>query len=182
MTESAPVPKTLTSPAPAHPPKREAFNLGAMTNTDPKGFVRPVDEYRREPWGLYMARPADHQRFHYLESWLLPSLGLRANVFHFTPGHEEDQDHYVDIGKFTDGGREWQSEDHYLDLVVRTGRSTELLDVDELFDARLAGFIDSPRAESAIHAAVVAIDGIAAHGHNLLAWLHAIGQPIAFRA
>lgn len=165
----------------AHPPKHETFDLDAMTNTDPKGFVRPVDEYRREPWGLYMARPADHERFGYLESWLLPSVGLRVTVFHFTPGNEQDQDHYVDIGEFTDEGRVWRSEDHYLDLVVRTGRETELLDVDELFDARLAGLLDAERAEAAVHRAVAAIDGIAAHGHDLLAWLASAGMPIAFR-
>ena len=170
-----------TSPHRAHPPKHEAFDLDAMTNTDPKGFVRPVDEYRRAPWGLYMARPADHERFHYLESWLLPALGLRATVFHFTPGHEQDQDHYVDIGEFTADGNVWRSEDHYLDLVVRTGRGTDLLDVDELLDARLAGLLDTRRAEAAVHRMAAAVDGIAAHGHDLLAWLSALGTPIAFR-
>lgn len=167
--------------SPAHPPKHETFDLDAMTNTDPKGFVRPVDEYRREPWGLYMSRPADHERFHHLESWLLPALGLRVSVFHFTPGNEQDQDHYVDIGEFTDEGGVWRSEDHYLDLTVRTGRDTALLDVDELFDARIAGLLDAERAEAAIYRAAAAIDGIAAHGHDLLAWLAAIGMPIAFR-
>ncbi|WP_038169354.1 DUF402 domain-containing protein [Tomitella biformata] len=171
----------MTNNTAAHPPKHETFDLDAMTNTDPKGFVRPVDEYRREPWGLYMARPADHPRFYYLESWLLPTLGLRASVFHFTPGHERDQDHYVDIGEFSDGGRTWQSEDHYLDLVVRTGTCTELLDVDELFDARLAGLLDQERAEAAVHRAVAAVDGIAAHGHDLLAWLGSLGMPAVFR-
>lgn len=171
----------MTAPPAAHPPKLETFDLDTMTNTDPKGFVRPVDEYRRVPWGLYMARPADHPRFHYLESWLLPAMGLRATVFHFTPGHEQDQDHYVDIGDFTDAGRVWRSEDHYLDLVVRTGRSTELLDVDELFDARLAGLIDQRSAEAAVRRMAAAVDGIAAHGHDLLAWLASLGMPIDFR-
>lgn len=173
--------RELTARVPAHPPKRETFDLDAMTNTDPKGFVRPVDEYRREPWGLYMARPADHERFRYLESWLLPALGLRVSVFHFTPGHEQEQDHYVDVGLFSDDGRVWRSEDHYLDLVVRTGCDTELLDVDELLDARLAGLLDAECAEDAVRRAVAAVDGIATHGHDLLAWLAAIGMPIAFR-
>ena len=39
-----------------HPPKHETFDLAGRTNTDPKGFVRAVDEYRLCPWGLYMAR------------------------------------------------------------------------------------------------------------------------------
>ena len=42
-----------------------------------------------------MARPTPRRaQFHYIESWLLPSLRLRATVFHFNPGHERDQDYY----------------------------------------------------------------------------------------
>ena len=49
--------------------------------------MRAVDEYAVQPWGLYVARPTPGRaQFHYLESWLLPSLGLRATVFHFNPG------------------------------------------------------------------------------------------------
>ena len=82
-----------------HAPKHETFDLAARTNTDPKGIVRAVDVYTVEPWGLYMARPTPGRaQFHYLESWLLPSLGLRATVFHFNPGYELDQDYYLDVG------------------------------------------------------------------------------------
>ena len=66
--------------AAVHPPKQETFDLVGYTNTDPKGIVRAVDEYLVTPWGLYMARPTPGRtQFHYLESWLLPSLGLRAD-------------------------------------------------------------------------------------------------------
>ncbi len=66
-----------------------------------------------------MARPTPGRaQFHYLESWLLPSLGLRANVFHFNPpGYERPQDYYLDIGMITVGDTAWHTEDHYLDLV-----------------------------------------------------------------
>ncbi len=174
-------PATDTHVHSAHPPKHETFDLDAMTNTDPKGFIRPVDEYRRTAWGLYMARPADHPRFHYLESWLLPGLGLRASVFHFTPGNQQDQDHYVDIGEFSDHGSVWVSEDHYLDLVVRTGRGTELLDVDELFDAVAARLLPQDTAQTAVARAVAAVDGTAAHGYDLIAWLESVGAPIRFQ-
>ena len=123
-----------------HAPKHETFDLVAKTNVDPKGFVRVVDEYRVEPWGLYMARPSDHAHFDYLESWLLPALGLRASVFHYLPAHARDQDYYVDIGEYTAGASRWTSVDHYLDLSVRTGRDYDLLDVDELFDAFRTNF------------------------------------------
>ena len=67
--------------------------------------------------------PADPGRaqFHYLESWLLPSLGLRATSSTSTRGYERDQDYYLDVGRYTPGQTVWRSEDHYLDLVVRTG-------------------------------------------------------------
>ena len=62
--------------------------------------MRAVDVYTVTPWGLYMARPTPGRaQFHYLESWLLPSLGLRATVFHFNPGYERDQDFYLDVGR-----------------------------------------------------------------------------------
>ena len=119
-----------------HPPKNETFDLVARTNTDPKGIVRAVDEYTLQPWGLYLARPTPGRaQFHYLESWLLPSLGLRATVFHFNPGHERDHDYYLDVGEYTPGPAAWRSEDHYLDIEVRTGVGAELADVDELLDA-----------------------------------------------
>lgn len=172
----------MTAIEPPHPVKHETFDPGAMTNTDPKGYVRPVDEFRREPWGLYMARPADHPSFFFLESWMLPQMGLRVSVFHFTAGHETDQDFYVDIGEFTDHGTHWTSQDHYVDLVVRTGRGTQLLDVDELFDAVHAGLLAPPAAERAVMRAAYAIDGIAAHERDLIEWLTAEGMPIRFGA
>ncbi|GAA4480918.1 DUF402 domain-containing protein [Rhodococcus olei] len=164
-----------------HPPKVEAFNLTDRTNTDPKGFIREVEHYRVHPWGLYMARHADHPHFHYLESWLLPDLGLRASIFHYHPYHARDQDRYVDIGDFTRGTDVWRSEDHYLDLVVRTGRDTELLDVDELLAAYATGLLDAAATERAIATATRAVDGIAAHGHDLDAWLAAEGMPVSWR-
>ncbi|MEO9222009.1 MAG: DUF402 domain-containing protein [Mycobacteriaceae bacterium] len=164
-----------------HPPKFETFDVAAHTNTDPKGFLRPVDAYEVCPWGLYLARPADHAQFDYLQSWLLPSLGLRATIFHFTPGHERDQDRYVDIGEYVRDGDLWQGTDHYLDLVVRTGRDTQMLDTDELLAAGRAGLLDAATSELAISRAVTAVDGIAVHGHDLDAWLGSLGMPVTWR-
>jgi len=155
----------------------------AHTNTDPKGIVRAVDEYRLLPWGLYLARPTPGRaQFHYLESWLLPGLGLRATVFHFSPGYERDQDRYLDIGRITAGPDRWEMEDHYLDVVVRTGRSAELIDVGELFEAHRLGLIDTEAAESAVLAAAAALDGLALHGHDLDAWLADIGLDLRWRS
>ncbi len=163
-----------------HPPKTETFDVAAGTNTDPKGIVRPVDTYQVRPWGLYLARAADHQQFDYIESWLLPQLGLRATIFHFTPGHERDQDRYVDIGDYRRDGEVWLSTDHYLDLVVRTGRDTTLLDTDELLAARAADLLDASSSELAVRRAVAAVDGIATHNHDLDAWLSSQGMPVTW--
>ena len=165
-----------------HPPKHETFDLLARTNTDPKGFVRAVDEYRLCPWGLYMARPTPGRiQFHYLESWLLPHLGLRANVFHFNPGYERDQDHYLDVATITVGSDRWLTEDHYLDLVVRTGRGTELVDIDELLEAQRLGLLSTEAAEGAVRTAFTAVVGLAEHGHDLHAWLASTGVELSWR-
>ncbi|WP_433679373.1 DUF402 domain-containing protein [Nocardia sp. CA-119907] len=155
-----------------HRPKVEYFNLAELTNTDPKGFVRPVERYRAEPWGLYMARTSDHPQFHYIESWLLPGLSIRVTVFHYHPAHRRDQDYYLDIGQFTRvEPKKWKAVDHYLDIVVRSERETELLDIDELLAAHAAGLITLAEATAAIDHASIAIDGIAAHGYSLERWL-----------
>jgi predicted RNA-binding protein associated with RNAse of E/G family len=155
-----------------HPPKHETFDLTARTNTDPKGIVRAVEVYTVEPWGLYLARPTPgRDQFHYLESWLLPSLNLRVTIFHFNPGHTRDQDYYLDVGQYTAGPQAWSSEDHYLDLVVRTGREVELLDVDEMLTALRQGLISPESAERAVQTAVTTTEGLARHQYDLDRWL-----------
>jgi uncharacterized protein len=157
--------------------------VAARTNTDPKGIVRAVDVYTREPWGLYMARPTPgRQQFHYLESWLLPSLGLRANVFHWNPGHERDQDFYLDVGTITVDDRGiWRTVDHYLDLAVYTGKRTDLLDVDELLEAHHMGLVQPEAAEQAILTAASTIDGLAHHDYDLHSWLASNAMNLSWR-
>lgn len=129
-----------------------------------------------------MARPTPGRaQFHYLESWLLPSLQLRANVFHWNPGHERSQDYYLDIGEITAGGDIWRTVDHYLDLVVHTGQRTELVDIDELLEAHKAGLITDRAAENAVNNAVSTMMGLAEHHHDLLAWLASNGMQISWR-
>ncbi|MGO4614671.1 DUF402 domain-containing protein [Nocardia sp. 2YAB30] len=164
-----------------HRPKVEYFNLADLTNTDPKGFVRPVERYHVEPWGLYMARTSDHPQFHYLESWLLPELSIRATVFHYHPAHQRDQDYYLDLGEFSVvGPKKWKSVDHYLDIVVRSTRETQLLDVDELLAAHAAGLIRLGEAEAAMQHAAAAIDGIAANGHTFEGWMESLGITLTW--
>jgi uncharacterized protein len=134
------------------------------------------------PWGLYLARPTPGRvQFHYLESWLLPSLGLRATVFHFNPGHERDHDYYLDVGEYTPGPVVWRSEDHYLDLEVRTGWGAGLADVDELLEAVRYGLLTPEVGELAMRRAVAAVDGLARNDYNLNAWLAGNGMRLAWR-
>lgn len=165
-----------------HPPKRETFDLRARTNTDPKGIARAVDVYRVESWGLYMARPTPgREQFHYIESWLLPSLGLRATIFHFNPGHEKDQDYYLDVGEFTATPDAWYAEDHYVDLVTHRGVGTDVLDVDELMSAVADGLLPVPVAQRAVLRTVAAVEGLTRNDHDLLRWLAGNGMDLTWR-
>lgn len=145
--------------------------------------MRAVDEYAVRPWGLYVARPTPGRvQFHYLESWLLPSLGLRATVFHFNPGHERDHDYYLDVGEYRRGATVWHSEDHYLDIEVRTGARAELTDVDELLDAVRHGLLTPETAEQAVRRAVAAVDGLARNGYDLVRWLAQHSMELTWRS
>src|SRR5262249_46333194 len=120
----------------------------------------------------YMARPTPgRKQFHYLESWLLPPLGLRASVFHFNPGYELDQDFYLDVGRFTRGPSVWHSEDHYLDLIVRTRSGVDLEGGDELLTAVRHGLLSPDVGETALRAALDAMQGLSEHGYDLDRWL-----------
>jgi uncharacterized protein len=144
--------------------------------------VRAVDLYAVHPWGLYLARPTPGRaQFHYIESWLLPSLGLRATVFHFNPGYERDQDYYLDIGEYTPGPDVWHSEDHYLDIVVRTGSTADLTDIDELLCAVREGLLTAEAGERAVRRAVNAVGGLASNGYDLSRWLAADGIELSWR-
>ena len=145
--------------------------------------MRAVDVYTVEPWGLYMARRTPGRaQFHYMESWLLPALGLRATVFHFKPGHELDQDYYLDVGRYTSGATAWHAEDQYLDLVVRTGIGVELSDVDELLTAVRHGLLTPETGEQAVQTAVSAIDGLSRHDYDLNRWLADNGMTLIWRS
>jgi predicted RNA-binding protein associated with RNAse of E/G family len=165
-----------------HPPKRETFDVPSGTNTDPKGFVRSVSEYRVEPFGLYMSRAVPgHPKLEWLESWLLPDLGIRVTDWWFASGHERDQDFYMDIVDVERDGEVWRTLDHYLDIVVRTGRGSEVIDLDEYVEAVATGVLDPAAAERALNSSYRAVAGLAAHGHDVVAWLGSLDMPVHWR-
>lgn len=166
----------------AHPPKRERFDLAGNVNVDPKGISRAVDEYRVTEYGLYLARPTPGRaQFHYVESWVLPALGLRVTDFWFNPGHERDQDFYVDVVSVEVHDDEWVTTDLYLDLSVRTGRSVTVLDTDELLEATTGGLISVGTARDALERTYRTVDALAAHDYDLPRWLASIGMPTRWR-
>lgn len=163
-----------------HPVKSETFDIAARTNVDPKGHLRPVEVFRRTDFGLYMARGANHPRFGYLESWLLPDLGLRANIFHFREGVEERQDYYFDVAEIERDGEVWTTRDLYVDLVSVTGEPIDVLDIDELAAATSAGLITAAEAEGAIDTTLSAVEGITRHNDDAMKWLRSRGIELTW--
>ncbi len=168
---------------PVHPPKVESFDLVAETNTDPKQTLRDVDEYRLEPFGLYVARPMPgHPHLRYLESWLLPEAGLRVSRWHWHPGSAPNHDFYVDIVDIETGPSRWRCVDHYLDIEVGDGRYARLVDIDEFVVAVQANLLDAETAQRALERAYRCVDGLAHHGYDLAAWLRSQGIMLSWRA
>lgn len=155
-----------------HPPKIATFDVPARINIDTKGQERPVDEYRVTPFGLYMSRPmVGRPTARWMQSWLLPELGLCVTDWWWNPGHERDQDFYVDICEIVRDSDRWVLTDHYLDIIVRNRRDAQVIDVDEFVGAVACGVLGPAAAEAAMHHTHRAVDGLAAHGHDLDAWL-----------
>lgn len=155
-----------------HPPKIATFDVPANLNIDTKGVAREVDEYRVLPYGLYMSRAMiDRPTAHWVESWLLPDLGLCVTDWCWNPGHHRDQDFYLDVCEIVRDGERWMLTDHYLDVVVQQRRGALVVDIDEFVTAVTLGLLEPQAAETALDRAFRAVDGLASHGHDLDAWL-----------
>ncbi|MDO4927619.1 MAG: DUF402 domain-containing protein [Corynebacterium sp.] len=161
-----------------HPIKTETFDIDAMINIDPKSFRREVDHFMRTDFGLYMARGANHPRFGYLESWLLPEVNLRVNKFHNRPEFPATEMYYIDIATVRMGESQWHTQDLYVDLMNDPGDPVRFTDIDELSAATSAGLISPGLAETAIAATLKAVEGITRHGDDITQWLAALGMPL----
>ncbi|MDT7612845.1 MAG: uncharacterized protein QOG20_249 [Pseudonocardiales bacterium] len=165
-----------------HPPKIATFDVPAQVNVDTKGVERPVDEYRETAFGLYMSRAmVDRPTAYWMQTWLLPGLGLAVTDWWWNPGHARDQDFYLDVCDITRAGGIWTLTDHYLDIVVQQRRGAQLVDVDEFVGAVAAALLPTVAAELALHRAARAVDGLAAHGYNLAAWLDGMGIELSWK-
>lgn len=163
-----------------HPIKEETFDTTDRVNVDPKGYLREVDTFRVTDFGLYMARGANHPKFGYLESWLLPQLGLRANIFHFREGVEQRQDYYFDVADINVNGSVWSTRDLYVDLISVTGEPIDVQDIDELAAATSAGLITAEDAERAIDTTLTAVEGITRHQDDPMKWLRTLGIELTW--
>jgi uncharacterized protein len=165
-----------------HPPKIATFDVPGRSNTDTKGVPRAVDEYRETPFGLYMSRAMiGRPSAHWVQTWLLPDLGIAVTDWWWNPGHAREQDFYLDICHITRDGDRWVLTDHYLDIVVRNGHDATVVDVDEFVAAVALDLLAPAAAEAAMHTAYRAVDGLAAHGHDLDAWLATHGIELTWK-
>ena len=154
---------------------------------------------------LYMRRPTPgHPRFHYLESWLVPHLDIRLNKFHFFEGIEPAQDLYIDIAfiEIDDATTPatWRTRDIYVDVVTHlpeapspeqsqssssyvpgTSSKTkvQVLDLDELGEALLAGYITADEARRALDSTQRLLDGLHEHG-SVADWLATQGVRLGY--
>ncbi|MFC4949604.1 DUF402 domain-containing protein [Pseudonocardia sp. GCM10023141] len=165
-----------------HPPKIVTFDVPASINIDTKGVERPVETYRETPFGLYMSRAmVGRPTAHWIESWLLPDLGLCVTDWWWNPGHARDQDFYLDLCEIVRDGDRWHLTDHYLDIVVQQRRGAEVIDVDEFVAAVALGLLAPAAAEAAMHRTHRAMAGLAAHGYDLDAWLAESGIALSWK-
>lgn len=165
-----------------HPPKTQTFDLDDRAQFDTKGTRRPIETLREEDWGIYLSRPIiARPNAWWIESWVIPDLGICLSDWRWRPGHERDQDAYLDIASFTRDARRIRMTDLYLDLVVHRGRTTDVVDVDEYVAAVAGGLLEAGVAEYALERSHAVLDGLARHGHDHEAWLASLGIDLGPR-
>lgn len=166
---------------PIHPPHVETYDVAAGINVDRSGTPGHLDAWRVTDFGLYFARPViGHPTIGWVQSWILPGLDVRVSDFRRHPGLVRSEDHYVDVMTTTVQGPVWRTVDHYLDILVRTGVHARVVDSDEFVAAVRAGLLDPADAERALEASFTAYAGIAGHGHDVDAWLRALGIELTW--
>lgn len=157
-------------------PVVETFHLADHTVVDPRGFVRPVEQFRTHPWGLYFAGVCTQTSDRVRECWLIPALGLRVSAYHPYLRQRPGPDYRLEFGEHAPlEPRVWRSVTHYLDITVRSGRVAELAGVDALLAANAAGLIDTADACRAVERAATTMDGLARFDYHLENWLGSHG-------
>ncbi|MGW4633070.1 DUF402 domain-containing protein [Nocardia sp. NPDC004415] len=175
-----PPPPTTAGSPPARP-RVEFFDLAELTATDTRGYIRPVDRYETQPWGIYLARTLDRPHGRYEESWLLPGLSIRLTIEHDRPGHHRSHDYVLDIAEIVQvAPKRWKATDYFLDVAVRRGRSSSLRGASALLAAHAAGHVTTEDADRAFEHAAVVLDGLAAQDHDVEQWLRTRGITLTW--
>lgn len=148
--------------------------------------IRAVEVYREHQHGLFVARPFyGHPRIAYWQAHLLPALGVQLCRYTLHGGRHagvtEHFDSYMDIARIRQQDGVWEVRDLYLDLVVWDGVRAEILDTDELCDARAAGLVPEDDALFAVRRAHAVLNQLAQHGYRLNDWLAAQGLALEWR-
>lgn len=160
--------------------KKEIFNAVDYTNTDPKGFLRQVDEYRKTPWGLYMARGADHPKFGYIEAWVFEDF--RVTKFHFRSAeYWGGERYYIDIANKKAVAEDvWETRDYYIDILEYPDRKPEVLDLDEFEESYREGYISLKEVSDALRTTSDILEGIEKCG-SFDAWLGTRGVQLEWK-
>ena len=127
-----------------------------------------------------MARGANHPNFGYLESWLIPDLHLRVNMFHYREDSDTPAGIYIDVADIRHSQGVWETRDLYIDIFSHDGRPIDVLDIDELATATSAGLLSADEAERAIDVTLKAVEGITRYGDDPLAWLDSLGITLTW--
>ncbi|MET9018911.1 DUF402 domain-containing protein [Actinopolymorpha sp. NPDC004070] len=181
-TAEAPGPSGGAEPATSIPPPHvETYDVAAGINVDREGTSRPLDAWRVTDFGLYFSRPVTgHPTIGWVQSWILPGLGVRVSDFRAHRGLVRTENHYVDVMATTVRGQVWRTVDHYLDILVRTGVDARVVDSDEFVAAVRAGLLGQADAERALESSYAAYAGIVGHGHDVDAWLAGLGIALTW--
>ncbi|NYH84478.1 DUF402 domain-containing protein [Actinopolymorpha cephalotaxi] len=164
-----------------HPPHVETYDVEAGINVDREGVSRSLDAWEVTGFGLYFSRPlTGHPTICWVQSWILPGLGIRVSDFRAHPGLVRSENHYVDVMATSVDGPVWRTVDHYLDILVRTGDGARVVDSDEFVAAVQAGLLGPADAERALESTYAAYAGIVGHGHDVDAWLRDLGIELTW--
>jgi predicted RNA-binding protein associated with RNAse of E/G family len=159
----------------------ETFDIEAGVNVDNKGIVRPVELYRTTPFGLYMSREVvSRQEADWIESWLLPRLGLRVSKWAWRPGFDRGYDYYLDIVHIEKGATRWRATDLYLDVTVRSSTAATLEDIDEFVAAVAENLLPTDLAQYALEVSHRTMIALTRYGFDLNVWLAAEGADITW--
>ena len=161
-----------------HPVKTERHDTRCSLHHTNTG-VRQVELYRPTAQGLFVARPCEaHPRIRFWQAHLLPTLGLVLCRYDFHGAREHD--YYLDVAHITteQAGEVWTVRDLYLDLVVHDGHSAEIVDTDELFAARAAGYVSEEEVTHAVCVAHHTLRGLTRARYSLAGWLAAEGLSL----